>query len=73
MALRNELLAAISALVAIFCLFYIAYCVSQGGTHLRGKGWVTKEEHPKSYYFTLFWYFVLIIAGSIQALRMFYA
>ena len=28
---------------------YVGYCSSKGGTHVRGRGWVTKSEAPTSY------------------------
>ena len=35
--------------IGVAMLIYVGYCISNGGTHVRGKGWVTKEEAPKSY------------------------
>ena len=37
----------------VFCASYAAYTFVRQGTHVRGIGWKSKEEYPKSYYFTL--------------------
>ena len=37
----------------IFCLGYAIYLFLKKGLHVKGKGWKTKDEAPKSYYFTL--------------------
>ena len=37
----------------IFCGGYAAYTFIRQGTHVRGIGWKSKKEYPKSYYFTL--------------------
>lgn len=40
----------------------------KGGTHVRGKGWVTKEAAPKSYIFNQVMYDLLgifMIFGSL--------
>jgi hypothetical protein len=37
----------------IFCLGYAIYTFLRKGVHVKGRGWKTKDEAPKSYYFTL--------------------
>ena len=37
----------------IFCIGYAIYTFLRKGVHVKGKGWKTKDEAPKSYYFTL--------------------
>jgi len=37
----------------IFCLGYATYTFLRKGVHVKGRGWKTKDEAPKSYYFTL--------------------
>jgi hypothetical protein len=37
----------------VFCLGYAIYTFLRKGVHVKGKGWKTKDEAPKSYYFTL--------------------
>jgi len=39
----------IGPIIGLSVLTYVGYCSAVGGTHVRGKGWVSKEEHPKSY------------------------
>ena len=37
----------------IFCLGYGIYLFLKKGLHVKGRGWKTKDEAPKSYYITL--------------------
>jgi len=37
----------------VFCAGYAAYIFLRQGVHVRGKGWRTKSEAPKAFYFTL--------------------
>ncbi len=37
----------------VFCAGYFAYTFIRQGVHVRGQGWKTKEEAPKSFYFTM--------------------
>ena len=37
----------------ICCGGYAAYTFVRQGTHVRGIGWKSKQDYPKSYYFTL--------------------
>ena len=37
----------------IFCLGYAIYTFLKKGVHVKGRGWKTKDEAPKSYYITL--------------------
>ncbi len=47
-----------------FCLGYALYLFLRKGIHVRGQGWKTKDEAPKSYYFTL-GMLILISVGSL--------
>ena len=38
-----------SVILGLGMLVYVGYCASNGGTHVRGKGWVSKLEAPKTY------------------------
>lgn len=51
----------------VLCLGYGLYCFVNRGFHAKGKGWKTKEEAPKSYYFILgmIIFFCVIQIGSI--------
>jgi hypothetical protein len=42
--------------IGLFCLGYANYCFLNGGTHARGKGWVTREEGPKTFLFSMILY-----------------
>ena len=37
----------------VFCLGYAIYTFLKKGVHVKGRGWKTKDEAPKSYYITL--------------------
>ena len=37
----------------VFCGGYAVYTFLRQGTHVRGIGWKSKKDYPKSYYFTL--------------------
>jgi hypothetical protein len=37
----------------VFCLGYAIYTFLKKGVHIKGRGWKTKVEAPKSYYTTL--------------------
>ena len=37
----------------VFCAGYAAYTFVRQGVHVRGQGWKTKQEAPKSFYFTI--------------------
>ena len=37
----------------VMCGGYAIYTFLRQGTHVRGIGWKSKKEYPKSYYFTL--------------------
>ena len=48
------ILGSIGNLIAfIFCTGYAIYTFLRKGVHVKGKGWKTKDEAPKSYYITL--------------------
>ena len=51
----------------LFCGGYAIYTFLRQGTHVRGIGWKSKKEYPKSYYFTLVVTFLvaLISLGAI--------
>lgn len=51
----------------VFCFGYALYTFLKQGVHVKGKGWKTKSEAPKSYYFTLGIMLVIILfsLGSI--------
>ncbi len=61
-------------LIGVLILCYAWYCMSHGGTHIKGKGWKPKEEYPKSYLFNqiiyvtigiglIAWFFIKIYLG----------
>jgi hypothetical protein len=59
----------------VFCAGYAIYTFVRQGTHVRGIGWKSKEEYPKSYYFTLgmmIFISLVSIAGIIFRLYTYY-
>jgi hypothetical protein len=42
-------------------LLYVGYCWVHQGCHHKGKGWKTREESPKGFWFTI----VLLLVLSI--------
>ena len=42
-------------------LLYVGYCWVHQGIHHKGKGWKTREESPKGFWFTI----VLLLVLSI--------
>jgi hypothetical protein len=55
-----------SLVTAIICLAYAAYCMLKGGTHLRGKGWVSREQSPKVFLFSMAIYSILGLLSIIS-------
>ena len=44
------------------CILYAGYCMLNGGFHMKGRGWRTKYENPKTYRFTIaMLYFIVIV------------
>ena len=41
----------IGPIIGLILLAYAAYCWQNEGTHVKGKGWMNKEEAPKSFLF----------------------
>jgi hypothetical protein len=58
-------------LVGLFCLGYAVFIFVKGGVHVRGKGWRTKSEAPKSYYFTLISMALIGLSMIIQSIIRF--
>jgi len=64
----------------VLILCYAWYCMSHGGTHIKGKGWKSKEEYPKTYLFNqglylilgigmISWFFISIYLGLSPPFR----
>lgn len=45
----------------LILILYATYCMLQGGSYVKGKGWMTKEEAPKTYIVNMC--LVLILGG----------
>ncbi len=39
----------ISLVIAVLFWIYAVYCMMKGGTHAKGKGWVSKYTNPITY------------------------
>jgi len=42
-------------------LLYAGYCWVNQGVHAKGKGWVTRESAPKTFWFCMILYLVMAI------------
>jgi len=66
-----------SALAALLCMGYAVFIFVKGGVHVEGKGWKTKKEAPKTYFFMLFLMLILglssIIFTAISVFHIFYS
>ena len=56
-------------IVGALCFAYGVFCMVKGGTHVKNVGWRTKEEYPKSFYFSVIFMILLgvsmIVSGFI--------
>ena len=59
-----------SLFLGLCFLIYAQYCHQNGGSHHKGRGWVTKEEAPKTHIFQMI---LLIAIGLIQISFFVYA
>lgn len=56
--IRTYLYVVIGALIFAYGVF----CMVKGGTHVKNVGWRTKEEYPKSFYFSVIMYILIGVA-----------
>jgi hypothetical protein len=49
-------------------LLYVGYCWVHQGCHHKGKGWKTREESPKGFWFTIVLLLVLSILTIVNTL-----
>jgi len=59
----------IPLIVAVLLFAYAGYCWVTQKVHLKGKGWKTKDEAPKSFYFTVI---ILVLIGLGQLFSTLY-
>ena len=57
-----------SLIVPILFLAYATFIFVKGGVHVRGKGWKTKDEAPKTYYFMIIFMGILGVAGIVTTI-----
>ncbi|MDC0557282.1 hypothetical protein OAO34_05805 [Candidatus Poseidoniaceae archaeon] len=63
-----EIRSLINFIGAALMLLYVGYCWVNQGCHHKGKGWRTREESPKGFWFTIVLWLVLsavTIASSL--------
>ncbi len=46
----------ITSVFASLMLLYVGYCWVHQGVHAKGKGWVTREFAPKTFWFCMILY-----------------
>ena len=59
-----------SLFLGLCFLIYALYCHQNGGSHHKGRGWVTKEEAPKTHIFQMI---LFIVIGLSQIVFFAYA
>ena len=57
--------------IAVLKLSYAGYCWIRQGVHVRGKGWQTRENAPKSFWFSIILYIILGIGMLVVNLVVF--
>jgi hypothetical protein len=55
-----------SLAIGIFFISYGAYCMLNSGTHHRRRGWISREESPKAFLFSLAIYFILGLSSIVS-------
>jgi len=58
----------INIAIAILMLLYVGYCWVNQGSHARGKGWRTRWEAPKTFWFNVIFFTVVSIFMIVTAL-----
>lgn len=43
----------VPVLISLLLFSYVGYCWFNQKVHVRGRGWKTKDESPKTFYFTV--------------------
>ena len=62
----NSLMKFLGSLFLGLCfLIYALYCYQNGGSHHKGRGWVTKDEAPKTHIFNMTLIFVIGLSQII--------
>ena len=56
-------------IISVLLFAYAGYCWVTQKVHLKGKGWKTKDEAPKSFYFTVT---ILVLIGLGQLFSTLY-
>lgn len=56
-------------IISVLLFAYAGYCWVTQKVHLKGKGWKTKDEAPKSFYFTVI---ILVLIGLGQLFSTLY-
>ena len=56
-------------IISVLLFAYAGYCWVTQKVHVRGKGWKTKDEAPKSFYFTVI---ILVLIGLGQLFSTLY-
>lgn len=59
-----------SLFLGLCFLIYALYCYQNGGSHHKGRGWVAKEEAPKTHTFNMI---LIIVIGLSQIIFFAYA
>ncbi|MBQ70574.1 MAG: hypothetical protein CMA65_03690 [Euryarchaeota archaeon] len=52
-------------IVPVLLMLYAGYCWIRQGVHVRGKGWQSRQEMPKTFWFTIILYVVISIGAVV--------
>ena len=53
--------------IAILILLYTGFCWVNQGVHAKGKGWVTREYAPKTFWFCIIFYVVIAVGLIVSS------
>tara|TARA_Y200000002_G_scaffold342420_1_gene314283 strand:- start:443 stop:649 length:207 start_codon:yes stop_codon:yes gene_type:complete len=60
----------IGTAVGVFLFLYAGYCWREQGIHTRYEGWKTREEAPRTFVWSMWFYvifaFVLIVVDALN-------
>ena len=56
----------IESSIGILLLIYAGFCWVKQGVHVKGKGWKSKEEMPKSFWFSIVLYLLIGLSMLVR-------
>jgi hypothetical protein len=56
----------IESSIGFLLLIYAGFCWVKQGVHVKGKGWKSKEEMPKSFWFSIVLYLLIGLSMLVR-------